>query len=1193
MSALETEWLGQILLLQSALQLAVDEKHLCEILASGLEKLPVIEEILVCVAGHIEGNNQACRDAVLSQQVQEKASLAPFCPTSCPLKDKLPWHSIQLLASGKPVGAIFIKAPPQELSPYIPFLENTSSLAAMQLENLRYRKRLEKLNDELEKQILERTQFLKKREQVLAATLHSIGDGVVTCDRDKTITTFNPGAEKLSGFSAEQAIGRQLNEILPLQWQTEKHFTEVLSDTLIGGLAAQCPHAILHPKKRQKLFISASLAPICSDNEIFGAVLVLHDQTKSYQQQEALTISQKRLELAMDTTRSGIWEWDLLNDKVFYDQRFYHIAGYQPGDFPATIEAWQERIHPRDIQKTLDKFDDFLTAKDEAFSCTFRFRCQNDEWMWLSSQALAFSRDNTGKPIKILGTHFDINDHKLTELSLRESEERFSKAAMQNLTFTWEVDPTGVFIYLHPSVEKVLGFKAEELLHSKRFFDLHPEMDKAPFFAFTQEIIGNRRTFTHLEGQVITKSGRVIWHTTSGAPFYDPDGKWCGYRGSTTDITLLKQAQLDLIESQKTLAKTASLAQVGGWVLDSQDGLVKWTEETFRICDLPQGKLPSVEETLSWYHTDDRPLIESLIQRAFNEGLDFDIQARLISTKGTLKHLRILGMPNDSSGRRQIEGVIQDISESVEAARELNKSKALLQAAIDQSPAGILIADAPDARVTTINPTARKQLELDPETHTLELIGEEGWLNAFHEDGSPILQTDCPLYRAIERGEVTQDKEIRIVNSQGPKHYLVNAAPIFDAKGSISAGVLVLNDISMRKAAEAQRLEMERHLLHRQKLESLGVLAGGIAHDFNNLLMAIHGHTELVQGELSDLEKQNSERLQSTHQSYGAAKESISQIQSASKRAAELCTQMLAYAGKGQFQIESINLSTLVKETIPLLKTSISKRAELKLKLASKLPLIKADPSQISQVIMNLVINASESLEEKNGTIEVSCFPNSIAEKETITLVVADTGCGMTTETQRRLFDPFFTTKFTGRGLGMSAVMGILNSHNAQLSIDTELGKGTTFTIQFPANTPPASRTQLPAKLTPSRLYRRRKVLVVDDEESIRNLAVRMLKRMGIEAITAEDGNEGLRSFLKHQKHIDAVILDLTMPQMNGIEVLKAMRENNAKTLVIMASGYSQDEVLRQIPKGDENLSVISKPFSLKTLQTALFPQKD
>ncbi len=395
-------------------------------------------------------------------------------------------------------------------------------------------------------------------------------------------------------------------------------------------------------------------------------------------------------------------------------------------------------------------------------------------------------------------------------------------------------------------------------------------------------------------------------------------------------------------------------------------------------------------------------------------------------------------------------------------------------------------------------------------------------------------------------------------------------------------------DITDRKKAESARRELERQIQQTQKLESLGVLAGGIAHDFNNILMVVLGNAELA--------------LESVPL-YSPARTNLEQITQAVRQAADLCRQMFAYTGKSSFTLVPVVLKSLVEEIVHLLKASISKKAVLKLQLEDDLPPIEADPSQIRQVAMNLLINASEALGEKSGYIILSTGVELCGEEELrksefnddlepglyVFLEVADNGSGMDEETRRRIFEPFFSTKFTGRGLGLAAVLGIVRGHDGAVRIETEPGKGTTFRVLFPALDPGKAAPALPAASASGGLDWRGEgtVLLAEDEETLRALGTQILRRLGLRVIAAADGMKAVELFQKHRKKIDLVILDLTMPGLDGGEALKKIRKIDPAARVVLSSGYSESELSGRFG-GRVLAGILQKPYSLGRLRALL-----
>jgi two-component system cell cycle sensor histidine kinase/response regulator CckA len=394
------------------------------------------------------------------------------------------------------------------------------------------------------------------------------------------------------------------------------------------------------------------------------------------------------------------------------------------------------------------------------------------------------------------------------------------------------------------------------------------------------------------------------------------------------------------------------------------------------------------------------------------------------------------------------------------------------------------------------------------------------------------------------------------------------ASPItVDDNPEVQGAVLAFRDVTDQRRAEAA-------VQQAQKLESLGLLAGGIAHDFNNLLMPILGYAELLKEFVSG---------------DPAAVQMAEMIEKAAESAAQLTSQMLAYAGKGRFVIETLDLSLIVREMAALLSASVSKKAELRYDLGEYLPAIEADPAQVRQIVLNLLTNASEAFGEQTGVIHVSTrlvsasltdlasrfVPETPAAGEYIVLEVSDNGCGMSDETLVRIFDPFFTTKFTGRGLGLAAVLGIVQSHRCTLKVRSTLGQGTTFEVFFPRSSqvPEAPRQESvqarPVKGT---------VLVADDEEAARTLYERTLSGAGLRVILVRDGQEAVDVFRQRQAEIGCVLLDLTMPRLDGIEVLAEIRQIAPSVPVVVMSGYSPEDLAVRFV-GQALAGILQKPF--------------
>ncbi|NVN99464.1 MAG: DUF3365 domain-containing protein [Geobacteraceae bacterium] len=438
----------------------------------------------------------------------------------------------------------------------------------------------------------------------------------------------------------------------------------------------------------------------------------------------------------------------------------------------------------------------------------------------------------------------------------------------------------------------------------------------------------------------------------------------------------------------------------------------------------------------------------------------------------------------------------------------------------------------------------------------------------------------CSAIREISGSD---ELKFRIIRKDGEIRWIQHLCRSV-VRDNVNLGRRVSNrDITDLVHAAQERQKIELQLLQSQKLESLGILAGGIAHDFNNILMAIIGNAELARMRVSP---------------DSPAIGNLQQIDQAACRAADLAKQMLAYSGKGNFLIETLDLNLLLEEMLPMLEVSISKKALLRLNQAPQLPAVDADATQLRQIIMNMVINASEAIGDDNGEIAITTgfmecdkaylkdfwLDEGLAEGMYVFLVVTDSGCGMDKDTMSKLFDPFFTTKFTGRGLGMAAVQGIVRGHKGGIKVYSNPGQGSTFQVLLPVSSTPA---EIAIDPTPNDVWTGSgTVLLVDDEPSVRNVGAEMLLELGFKAITASNGREALEIY-KNTPGIFCVILDLTMPQMGGVECFRELQKLDPGVNVVMTSGYSEQEVTERFV----NIGVtgfIQKPYNSLGLKNVL-----
>jgi PAS domain S-box-containing protein len=522
--------------------------------------------------------------------------------------------------------------------------------------------------------------------------------------------------------------------------------------------------------------------------------------------------------------------------------------------------------------------------------------------------------------------------------------------------------------------------------------------------------------------------------------------------------------------------------------------------------------------------------------------------------------------------RRQVNRQAREIREQLEQETSIERRyRELFVSATD-----VILTHDLDGRVTSFNPAGERVL---------------GW-RAEEIIGCPIESLMAPAESNLAGGLITP--EGNEITSGGRSFRLEMMARDgrvvpFEVNSWIEyqdgepVGVqAICRDISERLRLQEEKDRFDRKLLETQKLESLGILAGGIAHDFNNLLTAVLGNASLAKIEVPE---------------DSPAQKSIEEIEIAAERAADLCSQMLAYSGQGRFVITRLNLTTLVMETLELIQASVSKRARLELYLAERLSAVQGDATQFRQVVMNLVINGGEALGDGPGTVtvktgEMSADPEWIRDAQIVPetwegnyvfLEVSDTGCGMSPDTLARIFEPFFTTKFTGRGLGLAAVLGIVRSHRGALKVKSEVGSGSTFIMALPV-VASASDVDRVVVIQKKAALLEGTVLVVDDEDSVRRTVTRVLQVLGCKVLAAEDGTVAVEIVRTFDKPIDLVLLDLTMPILDGVQTLRELRRIRPDLPVILMSGFAEAHALAKF--GEHRLSgFLQKPFTIDEVQ--------
>jgi PAS domain S-box-containing protein len=540
-------------------------------------------------------------------------------------------------------------------------------------------------------------------------------------------------------------------------------------------------------------------------------------------------------------------------------------------------------------------------------------------------------------------------------------------------------------------------------------------------------------------------------------------------------------------------------------------------------------------------------------------------EVRLRTGTGTLVPVSLSAQNLDLNAVECLCLIVTDLREQ-KRNEAIVSAERLARLVLEQAAEAILVVD-PEGRVIRASRAAERLAGIP--------VVQRGFDEVFRIGlGSGADYPFREILSATIRAGSFKDMEVTAVEPDGRKlELLMSAALLSDSESELLGCVLHLNDITERKLSEDR-------LRQAQKLESIGILAGGIAHDFNNLLVGVIGNATLALEMLPP-------------QTDGI--ELIEGVIKSGEQLAHLTRQMLAYSGKGRFLVERLDLSSLIPLMSELVQPSISKKIALDFELERSLPPIEADRSQIQQVYMNLLLNAAEAIGNDNGLIQVKTGLRTIEARnigrrgeavelppgQYVYLDVRDSGCGMDLATQAKIFDPFFTTKFIGRGLGLAAVSGIVRGHKGAIEVTSAPGKGSCFTVMFPAAPRAMDAAQVPHDIPgPDRTAT---ILLVDDEEIVRGMAKMLLSRHGFKVLVAANGIEAIDLFKRHPADIAAIVIDLSMPGMSGVEALRELRKIRPGVKAIVSSGYTEAETMALF-EGQRVSGFIQKPYMPRRL---------
>jgi len=907
----------------------------------------------------------------------------------------------------------------------------------------------------------------------------------------------------------------------------------------------------------------------------------------------------------------GLWRWDVKESQIYINDIWLDKLGYKKNKVN-TIDYWMTNVHPDDKKRLRDALSNYIKeAKKDPFEFEYRVKRSSGEYIWLyiNGQITGYKK---GKPARLDGVIFDITRQKQIENELytknTEIEALYEESEAQNEEMAaimdelqnnqmeiedannklkisetkfrkiFENSPIGIIqstlsgkvLDANIAFCRIFGYESlddlvQNLKNTNLLYHDRGVRDKAI------EQLAKTDIFNALNVSGEKKDKSIVYVNVYMLKMTD---EFTGKKYLTTfveDVTQLKSSQFerDLFfnNSGDLLSITdfdGELKQINsawktdlGWEIDEITNI-----SIYNL--LHPDDIKKTEEFRKKLKDSDKVLTLTNRYRTKNN------EYRIIRwTSIAFKEINLVF----SSGR--------DETERYEAELRLKEMWDRLDIALKVGVIGLWDFDI---EKDTLRLNSNMTDLLGFRSNTIE-HATKAWKKFIHKDDFPLSME--AMNKLLTKRSETYIDEYRAKMPDGKYRWFFSRGKIVeydsDQKPLRVAGSVM--DITEQKEAESKRIELELKMQQAQKLESLGVLAGGIAHDFNNLLTGILGNSDLLLYELP----QNSEIQQR-----------ILEIKRATKLASELTNQMLAYSGKGSFIIEQINLNDLIIDMNSLVEASISKKVKLSYSLLPDLPGIKGDATQIRQIVMNLILNGSEAIENK-GTIDVttSIISQTLSDLESLTinynltpgeyvlLEVSDSGCGIESGKLKQIFDPFFTTKFTGRGLGLAAVSGIIRSHNAGLQVKSVIDKGTSFKIFFPVSHEEYDHDKIIVEKHPAFINKNLTVLIADDEKYIRDLTTKMLNISGYKVHLARNGREAIEVFIKKKDEISCILMDLTMPELDGKEALTEIRKIDPDIPIIITSGYCEHDIISKF--SNEKISgFLQKPYNLEDIISAI-----
>ena len=909
------------------------------------------------------------------------------------------------------------------------------------------------------------------------------------------------------------------------------------------------------------------------------------DITERRMAEIALRRSETSLQAILRSTADGILAVSAENKVLFANELFVEMWRIPPalmerGDDSALLQQVLDQL--TDPQGFLQKVQGLYASKEDSFDI---LDFKDGRVMERLSRPLMQEEQLRGR----VWSFRDISDRKRKEEALRESEERYRAIFEQAVEGFFQSTPEGRWIKVNQALARMCGYASPEEMMGSVIDIAEQHYTKQEDREEFNRLLREQGVVENFEHETWRKDGSIFWTSVSARAVRDGEGRILYFEGTHEDIDQRKKAERLLVEAEeqyRSLFETSTNAIL----IRNREGRITMVNPVgVNLLEAAKAEDLIGRAYLDLVHPEDRSLSAERIEKIFLMAVghppagEFNQTAvpprehRMVTLRGEVIYVESTGVAFHHKGESFIQGIFRNITERKRAEEALRQSEEkyrrlfeeskraeeLYRSLLNSSADAIVIYDL-EGKVRYVNPSFSRIFGWTLE----ELVGKR--IPFVVDSESDVTQAEI---RGLLEGGAPVNFETRRFTKDGRTLSVTISGSRYDDHEGVPAGILViLHDITRTKALEAQFRQA-------QKMEAIGTLAGGIAHDFNNLLQAIGGYAQLLLWGKSAKDPGYQELLE---------------IQKAVQRAAQLIRQLLTFSRKVEGKRRPLDLNREILEAEKVLKVTLPKMIGIDLHLGSRLEAVNADPVQIEQILLNLGSNAADAmrdggrliLETRNASLDEEFCRQHLGARpgNYVLLTVADNGQGMDRETVQHIFEPFFTTKEVGKGtgLGLASVYGIVKSHGGYILCESEAGQGTIFKIYLPAVQEKETPVEKGVEEAPFQ-GGSETILVVDDEASVRELAVQILQRYGYEVVAADCGEAALGTFQTHPGGIDLVILDLGMPGMGGLNCLRGLVKIDASVRVLIASGYSVNGSVQECLESGA-AGYIGKPYRLKDL---------